>query len=238
MTAPRLSQQERNELVERNLPAARGCYRRFMKSMPTHFDDGESLLQACYEGLAQAAASYDPARASFVGHAWPRMWGAMQDELRRIDWLPRSLRARIRALEKTVAKLEQTLDHQPTVDEICAAHGIDRDEYHELVTGRSHGNVTSLQVRAIGEGFRPDDASELLDSVADGHDAYERSELLSTFRECWAQLTDRERFVLVEKIVNERPGLEVAGELGVSESRVSQIGQGAAAKLRRMHRAA
>lgn len=229
------------KLVEDHLHVARGCYRRFMTNVPPWFEDREVLLQACYEGLVKAAAGYDAGRegaASFVGYAWPRMWGSMQDELRKVDWLPRSLRIRIRRLEATVAKLQQKLDHEPTVDEICAAHRIDRDEYHELITARSHGHVVSLQYRPGGDGSSPDDLPEVIDFVVDAHDQFAQLDLRDSFRQGWRTLTDRERFVLVELVVNERSGLDVAAELGITESRVSQIRTGAAAKLRRLHRRA
>jgi RNA polymerase sigma factor for flagellar operon FliA len=171
-------------------------------------------------GLAQAARSWDPERAaSFERHAATRIRGALLDELRGSDWASRSVRSRARRMARASDELTMRLGRAPTATELAAELGIDTAAVHRLTDDLHRATVVNYE-SIVAEG----DADDLLPSGDHGPDQ------LLVDRERRAYLTDavlalpeRLRAVVIGYFFEERPMLEIAAELGVTESRVSQL---------------
>lgn len=191
----------------------------------------DDLLNAGVIGLMDALDKYDPAQSvSFENYAKIRIRGAMLDEIRSLDWVPRSLRQKGAELEKTCANLEQRLGRFPEDEEIAREMRLDLDEYHQL--------LDSLK----GISFLPEDLNEYItENREPGHLAtapdevfkqIHKAELQNILAECIEGLTDKEKIVLSLYYFEELTMKEVGAVMGYTESRISQIHTKAILKLR------
>jgi RNA polymerase sigma factor FliA len=171
-------------------------------------------------GLAQAARSWDPDRgASFERHAATRIRGALLDELRDSDWASRSVRSRARRLQQAGEELTGRLGRAPTQAELAAELGTDARAVHRLVDDVHRATVLNYEsIVADGE------ADDLLPSGdrAPDHVLVDR-ERRAYLADAVLALPERLRTVVIGYFYQERPMLEIAAELGVTESRVSQL---------------
>jgi RNA polymerase sigma factor for flagellar operon FliA len=171
-------------------------------------------------GLAQAARSWDPARgASFERHAATRIRGALLDELRDADWASRSVRSRARRLQRAGEDLTARLGRAPSPAELAAELGTDAQTVHQLLGDLHRATVLNYEsIVADGE------ADDLLPSGerAPDHVLVDR-ERRAYLSDAVLALPERLRAVVIGYFYQERPMLEIAAELGVTESRVSQL---------------
>jgi RNA polymerase sigma factor FliA len=208
-----------DDLVRAHLGLAQQAVNELSRRLPAHVHR-DDLLSAAMLGLAQAARSWDPERgASFERHAANRIRGALLDELRESDWASRSVRSRARRLQQTGDELTGRLGRAPTPAELAAELGTDAAAVHKLVTDVHRATVLNYEsIVADGE------ADGLLPSGERGPDHVlvdrERRAYLS---DAVLALPERLRAVVIGYFYEERPMLEIAGELGVTESRVSQL---------------
>lgn len=146
------------DLAQKHLRIVQGIVRQVSVHVPAHVDRGD-LLSAGYLGLVEAARSYDPARgAPFGAYARHRVRGAVLDELRSGDWLPRELRRQVRALEDARGRLTAGLGRAPTVHELGSALGLSVAAVRNLESDAAHATVGSLDEltdpdRLTGEPF-------------------------------------------------------------------------------------
>lgn len=186
----------------------------------------DDLASAGYLALTRAAISYDPSQGvPFNRYAAIRIKGALIDELRSMDWLSRGTRRKIREYTKTVEQITTALGREPKKEEIAAALGVDVSEVEAIV---EHASVKVLSVDAYDGGLAdvlPAQTISPLGSVL-------KDERYKYLRVAVKALPERLRFVVEQVFFNEVPVAEVALELGVTQSRVSQIRSEAMALLR------
>lgn len=205
-------------LITDNIALVGHIVRETMGRVPSHVcrDD---LTSAGLIALVQAAASYDVSRGvPFVNYASTRIRGALLDELRSTDWASRSVRRRAREVDATAAQLANVLHRSPTNAEIASALGVTVEEVDHNASDIARARLVSL------DGATHDVLDELLPSHQPGpEEALQHREQLAYLREAIAELPDRLRVVVEQYFLAERPMAEIAAELGVTESRVSQI---------------
>ena len=192
----------------------------------------DDIIQAGMIGLMDAAARFEEAQGcQFETFASQRIRGAMLDELRQNDWLPRSMRKSLRTLESAITKLEQSLGRAPTEREIAAELRLPLNEYHELLHDARGYQLVHL------EDFSHDGD----DSFIDRHLPDERENPFercrdARFRAALVQaienLPPREKLLLGLYYEQELNFKEIAAVLEVSESRVCQLHGQAVARLR------
>ena len=213
------SRSEEDRLVRENLPLVQYAVSELMGRIPRHVNR-DDLVSAAMAGLAQAARSFDPERGiAFDRYASTRIRGALIDELRGRDWASRSVRSKARKLTSVTEDLTARLGRAPSPTEVADALGVGpaelqalNDDVHRAVVL----NYDSLVEAGDAEEWLPADTSSpdvlLLDR-----------ERKSYLVDAVAALPERLRRVVVGYFFEERPMLELADELGVSESRISQM---------------
>jgi RNA polymerase sigma factor for flagellar operon FliA len=195
----------------------------------------DDLISAGTVGLVQTLEGFDPARGlAFSTYAVPRIRGAMLDELRGRDWMPRRLRARSRQIGRARADLEQRLGRAPSTPEMASHLEIDLPTCWKWVA-ESDGRV----MLGLDESVDCDssDQARLAETIPDPHgaqpgDRIEHEEELRQLREAFAELSDRDRLVLTLFYYEGLSQRQIGDVLQVSESRVSQIHARALRRLR------
>jgi RNA polymerase sigma factor for flagellar operon FliA len=171
-------------------------------------------------GLIGAADSWEPERGfKFSTYAYPRIRGAILDELRRMDFLPRGRRERVRALDRAVSELEQARGLPPTPEEIAARLGIEESEVDEILhSARLSGTVS------LDDGPSDDLVTMLSDPTStDPEGTAEWSETKSLLIRAIGELPQQEQTVVMLYYAEELLLRDIGEVMGVSESRVSQI---------------
>jgi RNA polymerase sigma factor FliA len=214
-------------LVDEHLPLVRQAVSEMSRRLPRHVrkDDLES---AAMLGLAQAARSFDPDRGiAFERHASNRIRGALLDELRGADWASRSVRSKARRMQRTADELAVELGHEPTRVQLASQLGVDTQALERLEEDVHRATVLNYDsiVEQGGE--------ELLSTGEEPPEAV----LLDRERRAYLvdavlALPERLRKVVTGYFFKERPMHRIADELGVTESRVSQLRTEALALIR------
>jgi RNA polymerase sigma factor for flagellar operon FliA len=208
-----------DELVRAHLGLANQAVNELARRLPAYVNR-DDLSSAAMLGLAQAARSWDPDRgASFERHAATRIRGALLDELRGSDWASRSVRSRARRLQQAGEALTGRLGRAPTQAELAEELGTDTAAVQKLVSDVHRATVLNYEsIVADGE------ADDLLPSGdrAPDHVLVDR-ERRAYLSDAVLALPERLRAVVIGYFYQERPMLEIAVELGVTESRVSQL---------------
>jgi RNA polymerase sigma factor for flagellar operon FliA len=122
-----------NDLVQQYLPLVSAILGRLAMTLPDHVDQ-DDLQSAGLVGLLQALRNYDPGSGnSFETYARVRVRGAMLDELRRMDWVPRTIHEKARKIQQTMAELEQKLGRSPTEAQVAKAMNLSVTDYAKLL---------------------------------------------------------------------------------------------------------
>ncbi|MGH3828357.1 MAG: FliA/WhiG family RNA polymerase sigma factor [Pseudonocardiaceae bacterium] len=223
----------RDRLVLHYAPLVKYVAGRIGTGLPAHVDIAD-LVQSGVFGLWDAIDRFDPGRGlKFEAYAMQRIRGAILDELRAQDWVPRSVRSRAREVERALERLESRLQRSATDAEVAAELGITTPDLRELYAQLQLASVIALdELIAVGRGGTsiaetlPDDTvdepSALLDSA-------ESRRLLA---EAVSQLTDRDRVVVSLYYFENLTLAEIGRVLGVTESRVCQLHTRAVLRLR------
>lgn len=186
------------------------------------------LFSAGTLGLMESFGKFRPQLGiKFDTYAESRIRGAMLDELRKLDWFPRSLRRRVRTLDEAIHKLEHTAGHTPSEEELAAATGMDIKEVREGLEALQNQFCLSLEM--IQDSLSP--ADDARDEGPFGQTASQ--ELVDRVAELIDQLTPREKLVLSLYYTDELNMREAAEVMGVTEGRVSQLHSQALSRLRR-----
>ncbi|MBC2962436.1 sigma-70 family RNA polymerase sigma factor [Nocardioides deserti] len=203
-----------------HVPLVAHVVRETLTRVPSHVN-GDDLRSAGLAALVTAARSFDPTRGvPFGSYATSRIRGAILDELRSVDWASRSVRRRSREIEEARTRLAATMGRLPDNAAVAAALGLDVTEVK-----RSDDDVARASVLSLSGG--PDGSDAVADMVVSKDPGPEAAvlvaERLQYLQEAIAELPDRLRAVVQGYFLDERPMAELAAELGVSESRISQI---------------
>jgi RNA polymerase sigma factor for flagellar operon FliA len=169
--------------------------------------------------LTVAAQSFEPGRGvPFVRYASIRIRGALLDELRSMDWAARSVRTQAREMDNVKQQLAGVLGRTPRPAEVAAALGISAAELESLEYDVARARTLSLQ------GFAPETGPELVTDGSDGPEALLLfREKIGYLHQAIEALPERLRLVVVAYFFEQRPMAEIGTELGVTESRVSQL---------------
>jgi RNA polymerase sigma factor for flagellar operon FliA len=208
----------RDRLVEYYTPLLRAVAHRLGSALPSYVEVAD-LVQCGVFGLIDAVERFDPERSPrFESYAVARIRGAILDELRAQDWVPRTVRGRVRELERAQERLEARLLRAATDAELAAELGLPVHEVRALAQ-----QVQLISVEALDEnsgGF-----SELL-ADADAPDPVAVVQAAETLRQlavAVAQLGERDRAVVRLYYLENRTLAEIGRLLGVTESRVCQL---------------
>jgi RNA polymerase sigma factor for flagellar operon FliA len=217
----------RNQLVLAYSPIVKYAAGRIAARMPAHVELAE-LVSYGLAGLIGAVERFDPARGvKFEAYAAPRIRGAILDELRSLDWVPRSVRGEARKIEEATVALSSRLHRVPTDAELAAEMSIDAEELDAIlqrvddsrmlaldqtwdVTGTGGVETTLLQTLPDASALNPSanaDATDLRERIADAI----------------THLADREQLILGLRYRQDLRLAEISEILGLSESRISQL---------------
>lgn len=210
-------EQAREELITSTMPLVGHIVRETLARVPSYVSR-DDLTSAGLIALVRAAHSFDTELSvPFTRYASSRIRGAMIDELRSIDWASRSVRRRARELDEIRHRMAAALGRVPTDGEVANALGITLEEVIANADDVTRAQVLSLDLA-------DEDIDELVPRITSTpeHVALHR-ERLTYMIEAVAELPERLRIVVTDYYLNERPMSETAAELGVTESRVSQL---------------
>lgn len=208
----------REDVVRAHMPLVGHLVRELLARVPAHVNR-DDLLSAGYAALVAAARGFDASRGvPFAGFAAARVRGALLDELRGLDWASRSVRQRSRRTDTARQALTAELGRAPSVAEVAAHLGCSIENI-AAVDGDVHRAVVfSLQ------GFARAGADDMVAEPSAGpEELLIRRERLGYLRHAVDVLPDRLRAVIIGFFFQERPMAQIAVELGVTESRVSQL---------------
>jgi RNA polymerase sigma factor for flagellar operon FliA len=192
----------------------------------------DDLIQAGMIGLIEASQKYDMSRgASFETYAGIRIRGAIVDEMRRGDWVPRSVHRNSRRVSQAVSAVEARTGRDATDAEVAAELGISLDDYFLMLKDSNSSRLFSYE-ETFGDEDSNIDASEHSSAFASPLEGMQREGLKKALVDAIRQLPEREQMVLSLYYDQELNLKEIGLVLGVSESRVSQIHSQAAIRLR------
>jgi RNA polymerase sigma factor for flagellar operon FliA len=223
---------DEERLLLEHLPIVRFLARRIHERLPQHVDI-EDLVSAGVLGLMDAFSKFDPKKkVQFRSYAQFRIRGAILDSLRTLDWSPRDLRRKGRAVEETIRLLTARLGHAPGEAEIAGEMGLSLEAYQSLL-----GDLKGLEIGTLHVEHSDESGEEELAYVPgrpedDPLFVCLRGELKERLADAIESLPDRERLVMTLYYYEEMTMKEIGLVLGVVESRVSQIHSSAVVHLR------
>ncbi|MDI6101570.1 sigma-70 family RNA polymerase sigma factor [Actinoplanes sp. NEAU-A12] len=206
------------DIVRANMPLVGHLVREMLARVPAHVNR-DDLLSAGYAALVAAARGFDPERGvPFPRFAAARVRGALLDELRGLDWASRSVRQRARRTDAARQELTAELGRTPTVQEVADKLGCTVEDIEHGEGDVHRATVFSLQ------GFATTTADDIVTEPGAGpEEMLLRRERFGYLRHAVDALPERLRVVVSGYFFEERPMAQIAADLGVSESRVSQL---------------
>jgi RNA polymerase sigma factor for flagellar operon FliA len=223
---------EQERLLLEHLPIVRFLARRIHERLPQHVDI-EDLVSAGVVGLMDAFTKFDPSKkVQFRSYAQFRIRGAILDSLRTLDWSPRELRRKGRAVEEAIRVLTARVGRAPQETEVAAEMELSLEEYQQLL-----GDLKGLEIGTLHMERNEDSGEEELAYVPGRPDEDPlfrclRGELEERLADAITGLPDRERLVMTLYYYEEMTMREIGLALGVVESRVSQLHAAAVVHLR------
>lgn len=227
----------RKQLLSMYVPLVRNVATRMAMGFPRSVELTDLINTGCI-GLIEAFGNFDPDRGvKFETYAVPRIRGAILDELRALDWVPRSTRAKSREIDRALTQLENELGRQPEKAELAACLNLSEDELHRALDDVSCTNILSLD-----EIIYPEDDNRQVPRIETVKDRsslsvlglLEKGELHSFLVVAIDRLTEQEKLVIGLYYFEELTLKEIGEVMVISESRVSQIHTRAVKKLRGM----
>ncbi|GMV97380.1 MAG: FliA/WhiG family RNA polymerase sigma factor [Phycisphaerae bacterium] len=221
----------RNELMEHYLPLVRYTAERISAKLPSEVDT-DDLISAGLFGLMDAIEAFDLSRGvKFETYCSPRIRGAILDELRTMDWVPRLVRSRAHKLETVTKMLRAELGRTPTDDEIAARLNMPKTELDKLFR-----DATALSLVSLSRKFYDDDSSRELQEIdvledRRGEDPLGELSKRDLRDAVMNHLTRLERLILILYYYEEMTMKEIGATLDLSESRVSQMHSGILSRL-------
>src|SRR4051812_45327421 len=228
--------QARERLVVAYSPLVKYVSGRMASGLPAHVEESD-LISYGLVGLISAIERFDLDREiKFETYAITRIKGAIIDELRSLDWVPRSVRSRAREIERANQKLEHKLQRAPSDEEMSAELQMTVDEFQEALL-----QISNSTVAALDELWSVSDASgdqvSLLDTITDENApdpaaVVDQAELKDRVADAISRLPEREKLVVALYYYENLTLREIGEVLGVTESRISQLHTKAVLRLR------
>jgi RNA polymerase sigma factor for flagellar operon FliA len=226
----------RERLVVAYSPLVKYVAGRLSSGLPAHVEEAD-LISYGLIGLINAIERFDLTREiKFETYAIPRIRGAIIDELRSLDWVPRSVRSRAREIERANAKLEAKLQRAPSDEEMAAELAVSMEDFQESLI-----QISNSTIAALDELWSVSDASgdrvSLLDTLhdpgaPDPEKVMDAAELGDRVADAVARLPEREKLVIALYYYENLTLREIGEVLGVTESRISQLHTKAVLRLR------
>ncbi len=216
----RISQEDRNQLILEHYPMVRRVAYRMVSRYPSCIE-ADDLVAIGTLGLIDAVDRFEESRSvSFAAYARIRVQGAILDELRKADWVPRSVRNRYSRIVEARKALAQELGREPNHEEIANHLGIDKDRLSELIRGATVRTLVSMEEErvddeTIGNSLESEEPTPL--------EAATRNHLRGLVRNHVSSLPERERQIVEMYYFQELTFREIGEVLGITESRVSQL---------------
>ena len=223
---------EQERVLLEHLPVVRFLARRIHERLPQHVDI-EDLVSAGVVGLMDAFAKFDPDKnVQFRSYAQFRIRGAILDSLRTLDWSPRELRRKGRAVEEAIRVLTARLGRPPGEPDVAVEMGLGLEEYQQLL-----GELKGLEIGTLHVEHNDDSGDEELAYIPgrpedDPLFRCLKGEMVDRLAEAIQNLPDRERLVMTLYYYEEMTMREIGLAMGVVESRVSQVHASAVVHLR------
>ncbi len=224
----------RDRLILHYAPLVKYVAGRVGSGLPAHVEQADLASYGTF-GLIDAITRYQPSReVKFESYAMARIRGAIIDELRTTDWIPRSVRSKARLFERTVAALESKLRRSPTDEEVAAEMDMDVEDVRKFL-----GQLSLVNVVALDELLTDDDggAPRLVDTLQDNRALdpqamAEHSEARQLLARAVEQLPEREKVVVSLYYFEGLTLADIGRVLGVTESRICQLHTKAVLHLR------
>lgn len=226
----------RERLVLAYSPLVKYVAGKMGSGLPSYVDDAD-LISYGLTGLISAIERFEPSREiKFETYAMSRIKGSIIDELRSMDWVPRSVRMKAREFERANAKLEHKLHRAPSDQELAEELGVTTDELQEHIQ-----QISNSAVIALDELWSVSDSSggqvSLLDTLedpnaADPEKSYDAVNVKEQIAEAISRLPEREKLVVALYYYENLTLREIGEVLGVTESRVSQLHTKAVLRLK------
>ena len=226
----------RERLVVAYSPLVKYVSGRMASGLPAHVEESD-LISYGLVGLISAIERFEPERdIKFETYAITRIKGSIIDELRSLDWVPRSVRAKAREIEKTNSKLEHQFQRAPTDEEMAAALELTVDDFQEQLLQISNSTVAALDELWTVSDSSGDQVS-LLDTLQDPDapdpaQVMDATDMKDRVADAIARLPEREKLVVALYYYENLTLREIGEVLGVTESRVSQLHTKAVLRLR------
>jgi RNA polymerase sigma factor for flagellar operon FliA len=225
----------REKLILHYAPLVKYVASRVATGLPASVEQADLVSYGMF-GLIDALTKFEPGRGNkFETYAIPRIKGAIIDELRAMDWVPRSIRFKAREIDKANTDLEAMLKRQPSEKELAERLGISLRELHDVVSQISFVSVLALD-EMVSVGADRGEQVSLIDTLADrGIDptqGVESQETRGLLAAAINELSEREKIVVTLYYFEGLTLAEIGEILGVTESRVCQIHTKAVGGLR------
>ena len=226
----------RDKLILQYSPLVKYVAGRVSTGLPANIEHADLVSYGIF-GLIDAIDKFEPSRGNkFETYAISRIRGAIIDELRAIDWVPRSVRSKAREIEKAIARLEAQLARVPTDAEIAAHMGISLGDLRSLYQQISFVSVVALDELMTVGGERGD-SLPLIETLQDSGTedpvaAFESEEMKRILMEAINKLPEREKIVVTLYYYEGLTLAEIGQVLGVTESRICQMHTKAVLQLR------
>lgn len=221
-----------NDLIHKHLPLVKSVVGRIAMNLPPHVPR-EDLYSVGMMGLLQAIRNYDPSNAaSLESYARHRIRGAVLDELRRIDWVPRSVHDKSKMVQKAIAELEQTLGRIPEGPEVAKHLKLSMGDYEVLIEKIKPATFISLDAAPRNDSDSDEPFAIQDDQAPDPVDETSKREMIRIIGNKINDLPDSMRKVLSFYYFESMRLREIAEIFGVTESRICQIHSQAILSLR------
>jgi RNA polymerase sigma factor for flagellar operon FliA len=225
----------RERLILHYAPLVKYVASRVATGLPASVEQADLVSYGMF-GLIDALEKFEPARGNkFETYAIPRIKGAIIDELRAMDWVPRSVRFKAREIEKAYSDLESMLKRAPTEREVAERLGISLSELHDIINQVSFVSVLALdEILSVGadRGEHVSLKDSLADRTGDPTLGLEGQETRGLLAAAINSLSEREKIVVTLYYFEGLTLAEIGEILGVTESRVCQIHPKAVGQLR------
>jgi RNA polymerase sigma factor for flagellar operon FliA len=222
---------DKEQCLKEYAPLVKRIAHHMMLKLPSSVEV-DDLIQAGMMGLLDAASRYDDLRgALFETYAAQRIRGAMLDELRAADWLPRSLRRDMRRIEQAISRLQQRLGNAPGESEIAREMGISLLEYQQMLQEARGAQLVYY------EDFHNEDNEDFFDrhdfnTQANPLELLQDERFRTALIQAIERLPERERQLMGMHYEQDMNLREIGDVMGVSESRVCQLHSQAVVRLR------